>query len=86
LESRLKVVESKAFPQVLPEDSIVSEKESTAVQADSRRQFWLQQYATAFSTGDKRAAAVALQFAQQYNKRVITAVRRKSGKSEPQQA
>ena len=41
---------------------------------DALRQFWLQQYATAFTTGDKRAAAVALQFAQQYNQRVMTAV------------
>ncbi|HEX2830924.1 MAG TPA: hypothetical protein VHP37_31610 [Burkholderiales bacterium] len=63
----------------------MSEKESTASQADARRQFWLQQYATAFTVGDKRAAAVALQFAQQYNKSVITA-KRKLGKSEPQQA
>ena len=60
----------------------MSEKESTNVQSDARRQFWLQQYATAFNVGDKRAAAVALQFAQQYNKTVITAKR----KSEPQQA
>jgi hypothetical protein len=82
LESRAEVVESKAFPHVLSEDSIVSQKESTTVQADARRQFWLQQYATAFTTGDKRAAALALQFAQQYNKTVITAKR----KSEPQQA
>jgi hypothetical protein len=37
------------------------------------RDFWLQQYATAFTSGDKRAAAVALQFAQQYNKPVIVA-------------
>ena len=60
----------------------MSKKESTTVQADARRQFWLQQYATAFNVGDKRAAAVALQFAQQYNKTVITA----NPKSEPQQA
>lgn len=64
----------------------MSQKESTAVQSDARRQFWLQQYATAFTVGDKRAAAVALQFAQQYNKTVITARKRNSGKSEPQQA
>lgn len=40
---------------------------------DSRRDFWLQQYATAFTSGDKRAAAVALQFAQQYNRPAIVA-------------
>ena len=43
------------------------------MQPDARRQFWLQQYATAFTVGDKRAAALALQFAQKYNKTVITA-------------
>jgi hypothetical protein len=51
----------------------VSEKEPNNVQADARREFWLQQYATAFTTGDKRAAAVALQFAQQYNRKAIVA-------------
>jgi hypothetical protein len=53
----------------------VSEKDKN-VQAgsmDARRDFWLQQYATAFTTGDKRAAAVALQFAQQYNRPAIVA-------------
>ena len=43
------------------------------VQADARRDFWLQQYATAFTVGDKRAAAVALQFAQQYNRKAVVA-------------
>ena len=41
--------------------------------ADPRRDFWLQQYATAYTSGDKRAAAVALQFAQQYNRPVLVA-------------
>ena len=49
------------------------EKELNNAQADARRDFWLQQYATAFSAGDKRAAAVALQFAQQYNRKAIVA-------------
>ena len=46
------------------------------LQADSPeaiRQFWLQQYATAFTNRDKRAAAVALKFAEQYNRRVLVA-------------
>ena len=51
----------------------MSEKETSNVQADARRDFWLQQYATAFTVGDKRAAAVALQFAQQYNRKAIVA-------------
>jgi hypothetical protein len=53
----------------------VSEKQKSvqAGSADPRRDFWMQQYATAFTTGDKRAAAVALQFAQQYSRFVITA-------------
>ena len=51
----------------------MSEKEPQTEQADARRDFWLQQYATAFTTGDKRAAAVALQFAQQYNRKAIVA-------------
>ena len=33
----------------------------------------MQQYATAFTAGDKRAAALALQFAQQYSRPVIVA-------------
>ena len=49
------------------------EKNVRAGSADPRRDFWLQQYATAFTTGDKRAAAVALQFAQQYNRPAIVA-------------
>ena len=53
----------------------MSGKELNNAQGDARRQFWLQQYATAYTVGDRRAAAVALQFAQQYNKRVITARR-----------
>jgi hypothetical protein len=40
---------------------------------DARRDFWLQQYAAAFSTGDKRGAAVALQFARQCNRVVARA-------------
>jgi hypothetical protein len=32
--------------------------------ADPRRAFWLQQYATAYASGDKRSAAMALQFLQ----------------------
>ena len=52
------------------------EKEGNT-QADARRDFWLQQYATAFTTGDKRAAAVALQFAQQCNRRAIVATPKK---------
>ena len=51
----------------------MSEKDPNNAQADARRDFWLQQYATAFTVGDKRAAAVALQFAQQYNRRAIVA-------------
>jgi len=53
----------------------VSEKQESAQagSADPRRDFWLQQYATAFTTGDKRAAAVALQFAQQYSRPVSVA-------------
>jgi len=31
---------------------------------DARRAFWLRQYAAAFVNRDKRAAALALQFAQ----------------------
>lgn len=50
----------------------MSEKQKN-MQADPRRDFWLQQYATAFTSGDKRAAAVALQFAQQYSRPVIVA-------------
>ena len=50
----------------------MSEKQNS-IQADPRRVFWLQQYATAFTSGDKRAAAVALQFAQQYSRTVIVA-------------
>jgi hypothetical protein len=34
---------------------------------DGRGAYWLQQYAAAFASGDKRAAAVALQFARQQN-------------------
>ena len=48
-------------------------KNAQAGATDGRRDFWLQQYATAFTSGDKRAAAVALQFAQQYNRPVIVA-------------
>jgi hypothetical protein len=55
----------------------VPEQERNNTQADARRDFWLQQYATAFTTGDKRAAAVALQFAQQCNRRAIVATPRK---------
>ena len=51
----------------------MSEKEPNNVQADARRDFWLQQYATAFTVGDKRAAALALQFAQQYNRKAVVA-------------
>ena len=51
----------------------MSENETHNAQADARREFWLQQYATAFTTGDKRAAAVALQFAQRYNRRALVA-------------
>ena len=40
---------------------------------DGRRDYWLQQYATAFTNGDKRAAAVALQFVRQYNRVVARA-------------
>jgi hypothetical protein len=40
---------------------------------DGRREYWLQQYATAFTNGDKRAAAVALQFARHYNRVVARA-------------
>lgn len=47
------------------------EKNLKVGSTDARRDFWLQQYATAFTSGDKRAAAVALQFAQQYNHTVI---------------
>ena len=49
------------------------EKNLQVGSTDARRDFWLQQYATAFTSGDKRAAAVALQFAQQYNRTVIAA-------------
>ena len=48
------------------------------IQADPRRDFWLQQYATAFTSGDKRAAALALQFAQQYSRPVIVASRKQT--------
>ena len=48
-------------------------KESQDVQADARRDFWLQQYATAFTNRDKRGAAVALKFVQQYNHTAIRA-------------
>jgi hypothetical protein len=44
-----------------------------AVQPDARRDFWLQQYATAYVNRDKRGAAVALQFVQQYNRTAIRA-------------
>ena len=54
----------------------MSEKEFNNTQADARRDFWLQQYATAFTVGDKRAAALALQFAQQYNRKAIVATPR----------
>ena len=40
---------------------------------DGRRDYWLQQYATAFTNGDKRGAAVALQFVRQYNRVVARA-------------
>jgi hypothetical protein len=56
----------------------VSAKEPQNAQADARRDFWMQQYATAFTTGDKRAAAVALQFAQQYNRPAIVAKPKKN--------
>ena len=39
----------------------------------------MQQYATAFTVGDKRAAAVALQFAQQYNRKAVVARPKPSG-------
>lgn len=55
----------------------MSEKANNS-QADARRDFWMQQYATAFNTGDKRAAAVALQFARQYNRRALIAKPKKS--------
>ena len=51
----------------------MSEQDPHNAQADARRDFWMQQYATAFTVGDKRAAAVALQFAQQYNRKAIVA-------------
>ena len=57
----------------------MSEKQTNNVQADARRDFWLQQYATAFTVGDKRAAAVALQFAQQYNRKAVVAKRKANG-------
>lgn len=41
--------------------------------ADGRREYWLQQYAAAFTSGDKRSAAVALQFARQYDTVVLRA-------------
>jgi hypothetical protein len=41
--------------------------------ADGRRDYWMQQYAAAFMSGDRRSAAVALQFAGQYNRTVIVA-------------
>jgi hypothetical protein len=58
-----------------PRGTAVSQntKNSQAGVPDARRDFWLRQYATAFTSGDKRAAAVALQFAQQYNRPVIVA-------------
>jgi hypothetical protein len=55
----------------------VSAKEPNT-QADARRDFWMQQYATAFNVGDRRAAAVALQFAQQYNRRALVATPKKN--------
>jgi hypothetical protein len=36
------------------------------VPQDPRRAFWLQQYASAYVSGDKRSAAVALQFLQSF--------------------
>ncbi|HUP96180.1 MAG TPA: hypothetical protein VM164_14840 [Burkholderiales bacterium] len=54
----------------------MAENTSSNIQAgsqDGRRDYWLQQYATAFTNGDKRAAAVALQFVRQYNSVVARA-------------
>jgi hypothetical protein len=48
-------------------------KDLEARSRDARRVFWLQQYATAFTTGDKRTAALALHFAQRYKGRSIVA-------------
>ena len=56
----------------------MTEKQPDNVPADARRDYWLQQYATAFTGGDKRAAAIALQFAQQHNRRAIVATPRKN--------
>jgi hypothetical protein len=41
-------------------------KKSEAQFSQRQAAFWLQQYAAAFTSGDKRAAAVALQFARQH--------------------
>jgi hypothetical protein len=48
----------------------MSSRESNKEKAqftDSRGAYWLQQYAAAFMTGNRRAAAVALQFAREHN-------------------
>ena len=57
------------------------EKKLPVGATDARRVFWLQQYATAFTSGDKRAAAVALQFAQAYNRPAIVATRKQEQQS-----
>ena len=35
--------------------------------ADARKDYWFKQYASAYTEGDKRAAALALRFVQQYD-------------------
>jgi hypothetical protein len=44
--------------------SAIETKKPELRSPDARRAFWLRQYAAAFANRDKRAAAVALQFAQ----------------------
>jgi hypothetical protein len=41
--------------------------------SDAREAFWLQQYAAALTSGNRRSAAVALQFARQHNRVVMRA-------------
>jgi hypothetical protein len=54
----------------------MSSRESNKEKAqftDGRGAYWLQQYAAAFTSGDKRAAAVALRFAREHNAVLVRA-------------